>query len=166
MHLVGVPTVYHDLLNDQGVRAEQLASLVRPRSGGAAVTERLRAQWLERFGHPLTSSLALTEAPTFVTREDPSGPRVDGSVGRAVGHVRITIVDDDGVALGPDAVGEDLRRSDGDGTLGRHLYPDARILGPTGGDRRSRCAARCCTPVTSADSMPMATSTWSAGAAR
>ena len=94
MHMVAVPTVYHDLLADQSVTREQLASLRRPRSGGAAVTEALRRRWLERFGHPLTSSLALTEAPTFVSREDTSTPRVENSLGRAVAHVEITVVDE------------------------------------------------------------------------
>lgn len=95
MHLTVVPTVYHDLLDDPAVTADRLASLARPRSGGAAVTETLRSRWLEKFGRRLTSSLAMTEAPTYVTREDPAEPRLEGSLGRAVAHVRITIVDAD-----------------------------------------------------------------------
>lgn len=106
MHLTVVPTVYHDLLDEASVTADQLASLVRPRSGGAAVTETLRARWFERFGRRLTSSLAMTEAPTYVTREDPSEPRIEGSVGRAVAHVRITIVDPDDRPVPTGAVGE------------------------------------------------------------
>ncbi|MDA3041138.1 MAG: class I adenylate-forming enzyme family protein [Actinomycetota bacterium] len=106
MHLTVVPTVYHDLLDAPTVTADQLASLLRPRSGGAAVTETLRARWLERFGRRLTSSLAMTEAPTYVAREDPSEPRLEGSLGRAVSHVQITIVDTDDRPVPTGGVGE------------------------------------------------------------
>ena len=106
MHLTVVPTVYHDLLDEHSATADRLASLVRPRSGGAAVTETLRARWFERFGHRLTSSLAMTEAPTYVTREDPAEPRLEGGLGRAVAHVRITIVGADDQPVPTGEVGE------------------------------------------------------------
>lgn len=106
MHMVAVPTVYHDLLASPDVAPHQLASLLRPRSGGAAVTESLRARWLARFGRPLTSSLALTEGPTFVSRESTSTPRVEGSLGTAVAHVEISIVDEHDHPLPPGEPGE------------------------------------------------------------
>lgn len=116
MHLTAVPTVYHDMASDPNVTSERLSSLKRARSGGAATTEALREKWLERFGTRLTSSLAMTEAPTYVTREDPNEPRLVGSLGRAVGHVEVTIEDSDGnvlpvgepgeICIGPASTGE------------------------------------------------------------
>lgn len=106
MHLTVVPTVYHDLISEPSVTREQLAPLLRARSGGAAVTESLRSRWLDKFGRRLTSSLSMTEAPTYVAREDPDEERIEGSLGRAVDHVTITIVDADDRPVPTGEVGE------------------------------------------------------------
>lgn len=90
-----VPTIFHELLTSPLVRPEALTSVTKARTGGAQVTDELRALYQQRFGARLCSSYALTEGPTFVTREDPSEPRVEGSLGRALPHVRIVIVDTD-----------------------------------------------------------------------
>ncbi|HWL41500.1 MAG TPA: AMP-binding protein [Ilumatobacter sp.] len=106
MHLTVVPTVYHDLLGDPSVTPRQLASLTRPRSGGAAVTETLRERWFERFGTRIASSLAMTEGPTFVTEEDRHHPPPPGALGTAARHLEITIRGDDDQPLPVGDVGE------------------------------------------------------------
>jgi acyl-CoA synthetase (AMP-forming)/AMP-acid ligase II len=90
-----VPTIFHELLTHPSVRPEALRSVTKPRTGGAQVTPALRSLYQERFGTRLCSSFAMTEVPTFATREDPAEPEVPGSLGRALPHVRIVIVDAD-----------------------------------------------------------------------
>jgi acyl-CoA synthetase (AMP-forming)/AMP-acid ligase II len=101
-----VPTIFHELMTNPAVRPESLATVTKARTGGAQVTDGLRAMYLERFGRRLCSSYALTEGPTFVTREDPSEPRVEGSLGRALPHVRIVIVDADETPVPTGEAGE------------------------------------------------------------
>jgi len=139
MHMVAVPTVYHDLIGDPSIRREQLATLRRPRSGGAAVTEDLRRRWAERFDHPLTSSLALTEGPTFVSREDASTPRVENSLGRAVDHVDITIRD---LHDRPVPTGEAGEICVGPATTGRWAGVYTPMLGYWGRPDETRAALR------------------------
>jgi acyl-CoA synthetase (AMP-forming)/AMP-acid ligase II len=89
-----VPTVFHDLLTDPGVRPSDLASVTKPRSGGSYPPESLRNLFVERFGTRITSSYGLTEAPTIVTREEPGDPYLEGCLGRELPQVRISIRDD------------------------------------------------------------------------
>jgi len=90
-----VPTIFHELLTHPDVRPEALRTVTKARTGGAQVTDGLRALYQERFGQRLCSSFAMTEVPTFATREDPSEPAVPGSLGRALPHVRVEIHDAD-----------------------------------------------------------------------
>ncbi len=101
-----VPTAIHDLLTHPDVKPEALASLTKPRVGGASSPEWFRELFRERFGLELSTSYALTEGPTLVTREDPGDERVEGGLGRALPHVEVTIRDTDDRELPVGEVGE------------------------------------------------------------
>ena len=90
-----VPTVIYDLLTHPEVAPEDLDSLTQPRVGGANSPEWFRKLFRERFGRDLSTSYALTEGPTLVTREDAGEKRVPGSCGRALPHIEVTIRDAD-----------------------------------------------------------------------
>lgn len=100
-----VPTMLADLLSHPDVRADQLASLVRPGVGGADLPDAFRAMYRERFGTEVTIGYGLTEAPTAVTVTDPTAPPIPGEAGRALPQIEIVIVDDD-VALAAGEIGE------------------------------------------------------------
>jgi acyl-CoA synthetase (AMP-forming)/AMP-acid ligase II len=100
------PTLIHDLVTNPAVSPESLRSVTKMRSGGAPVSDTLRAGYQERFGTRLCSSFGTTEIMTFATREDVSEPYVEGTVGRALPHQRILILDDDDRPLPPGDIGE------------------------------------------------------------
>jgi long-chain acyl-CoA synthetase len=104
--LSAVPAIVHDLLTHPDVHPDDLASLVRPGCGGGSTPDSFRRLYEARFGMRLTTGYGLTEAPTAVTAEDPALPAVPGGSGRALPHVEVTVRDDAGAVLGPDAVGE------------------------------------------------------------
>lgn len=101
-----VPAMIHDLLHHPEVRDEDLVSLVRPGVGGAAMPESFRELYRARFGGEVVTGYGLTEAPTAVTVEDPAGPLLPGSSGRALPQVEIVILDDDGREVPDGEVGE------------------------------------------------------------
>jgi long-chain acyl-CoA synthetase len=101
-----VPAMIHDLLHHPDVRDDDLASLVRPGVGGAAIPEEFRVLYRKRFGTEIYSGYGLTEAPTAVTVENPSEPRVVGSCGKALPQVEIVILDEHGHAVPDGTPGE------------------------------------------------------------
>jgi acyl-CoA synthetase (AMP-forming)/AMP-acid ligase II len=101
-----VPTLVHDLLTHPDIDPASLASVTQPRIGGASSPESFRRLFRERFGTDLASSYALTEGPTLVTRENAGEPRAEGSLGRALPHVELTIRADDDRELPAGETGE------------------------------------------------------------
>jgi long-chain acyl-CoA synthetase len=101
-----VPTIMHGLLTHPDVTPDDLATLRVPGVGGADCPDAFRELYRRRFGAEVTVGYGLTEAPTAVTMTDPDSPRIVGSAGRALPHVRVVIVDDDGHELAPGEVGE------------------------------------------------------------
>jgi long-chain acyl-CoA synthetase len=101
-----VPAMIHDLLHHPDVRDDDLASLVRPGVGGAAIPEEFRVLYRKRFGTEIYSGYGLTEAPTAVTVENPAEPRVIGSCGKALPQVEIVILDDAGNEVPAGETGE------------------------------------------------------------
>ena len=91
-----VPTLFQTFVDDPDVRPESMRSVTKPRAGGAPLTEALVNAYRSRFGGRICTSYGSTEILTFATREDPSDPHVDGSVGRPLPHVRVTLLDEDG----------------------------------------------------------------------
>jgi acyl-CoA synthetase (AMP-forming)/AMP-acid ligase II len=101
-----VPTLVYDLLTHPEIDPAALASVTQPRIGGASSPESFRKLFRERFGTELASSYALTEGPTLVTRENAGEPRAEGSLGRALPHVELTIRDADDRELATEETGE------------------------------------------------------------
>jgi len=101
-----VPTVMHDLLTHPDVTADDLASLTTPGVGGADCPESFRDLYRRRFGREVTVGYGLTEAPTAVTMTDPDAAPVPGSAGRALPHVRVVVVGDDGTEAPAGTTGE------------------------------------------------------------
>jgi acyl-CoA synthetase (AMP-forming)/AMP-acid ligase II len=101
-----VPTIMHDLLTNPEVQPDDLASLRVPGVGGADCPESFRDLYRQRFGTEVTVGYGLTEAPTAVTMTVPEIPPVAGSAGRALPHVRVVIIGDDGAEAAPGEVGE------------------------------------------------------------
>jgi acyl-CoA synthetase (AMP-forming)/AMP-acid ligase II len=101
-----VPTTFFDLLTHPDIPHSQLASLTRPAVGGAPPPDALKVLFRARFGFELQEGYGLTEAPTTVAQRDRSMPRVPGSCGTALPHLRIAILDEGGDELPADEVGE------------------------------------------------------------
>ncbi|MCH2170410.1 AMP-binding protein [Myxococcota bacterium] len=101
-----VPTAIHDLLTHPDVHPEDLATLSKPRVGGANSPEWFREMFRERFGSDLSSSYALTEGPTLITREEPGDERAAGSLGCALPHIELSIRDPEDRELETGEVGE------------------------------------------------------------
>ena len=101
-----VPTIMHGLLTHPDVTADDLATLSTPGVGGADCPEAFRDMYRRRFGREVTVGYGLTEAPTAVTMTDPDSPPVAGSAGRALPHVRVVIIDDDGAEAPTGTTGE------------------------------------------------------------
>jgi acyl-CoA synthetase (AMP-forming)/AMP-acid ligase II len=68
--------------------------------------EAFRTLYRKRFGTEVTTGYGLTEAPTAVTVEDPTGPLLPGSAGQALPQVEIVILDDTGAEVPDGEVGE------------------------------------------------------------
>ncbi len=101
-----VPAIVHDLLTNPAVTDEMLASVDAIAVGGADMPAAFRRLYEARFGRRVGTVYGLTEAPTGVTAEDPTGPVVADSCGRALPQVEIHILDEHDHELGPGEVGE------------------------------------------------------------
>ena len=105
-HFAVVPTVAYDLLTHPDVGPDDLATLNKPRVGGAAMPETVKLLFEERFGVKPATSYALTEGPTLVTRQDPDRPVIEGSCGRPLPHVEVQVLDDEDQPVPVGEVGE------------------------------------------------------------
>jgi len=101
-----VPTIVHDLVVRPEVRTEQLRSLSHLGVGGASVPAPIAARFRDRFGGEALVGYGLTEAPSIVTCQVPGEPHPQGSCGRALPHVAVTVRDEEGRALGTAESGE------------------------------------------------------------
>jgi len=106
VHISVVPTVLHDLLTNPAVKDEDLRSLRKPRTGGAGMSESTKLRFEERFGARPVTSFSLTEGPNQVSRQDTGDPTPEGSCGRALPHIEITIRDEAGGEVPIGEVGE------------------------------------------------------------
>jgi long-chain acyl-CoA synthetase len=101
-----VPAILHGLLSHPDVSEDDLATLTVPGVGGADCPDAFKDLYRKRYGAEVTVGYGLTEAPTAVTMTDPNAPAVPGSAGRALPHVRVLALDEDGTEVGPGEVGE------------------------------------------------------------
>ena len=102
----GPPALLHSLVASADVPGDALASLREVWSGGSALPEELRRRFAERFGVPVIGTYGLSEAPTVVSIDPPSGEHADGASGRVLPHLDVRILDDEGNAVAPGEVGE------------------------------------------------------------
>lgn len=101
-----VPTVVHDLVVSEEVRPADLTSLSHIGAGGALLAPSLADAYRRRFGKEVLAGYGSTEAPSVVTVQSPGEPHPQGSVGRAMPHLSVTIRDGDGVVLSDGQEGE------------------------------------------------------------
>jgi acyl-coenzyme A synthetase/AMP-(fatty) acid ligase len=94
-----VPATVYDLVHDPGISSDALRSLTDAGCGGAALSESLRREFERKFGVRVVGSYGLTEAPAAVAVEDSSFPRVPGTSGRTLPHIRLEALDDDGMRV-------------------------------------------------------------------
>lgn len=100
------PATVFDLLTKPEIDPTGLVSLKFAMAGGANVPDELRKLYRERFGQPLLGGYGLTEAPTAVAFTSPTWVLPAGSCGRAFEHLKVRILDGDGLELPPGENGE------------------------------------------------------------
>ena len=91
----GVPTMFNYLVNFPDRAGYDLSSLRLCKSAGAVLPAKLMHDFERLYGVPLVDAYGITEAHSFVTLNDPSGKRPDGSCGKAIEGVEVRIVDAD-----------------------------------------------------------------------
>lgn len=89
----GVPTMFNYLVNVPDRARYDLRSLRICQSAGAVLPAKLMHDFERLFGVPLVDGYGITEAHSFVTLNDPTGKRPDGSCGKALEGVQVRIVD-------------------------------------------------------------------------
>jgi long-chain acyl-CoA synthetase len=102
----GPPPLLHSLAHDDTVAPPALASLREAWSGGADLPEVLRTRFVEKFGVPVIGTYGLSEAPTVVSIDPPSGTHVAGASGRILPHLDVVVMADDGERLPAGHTGE------------------------------------------------------------
>jgi len=90
----GVPTMFNYLVNFPDRAKYDLTSLRIAKSAGAVLPAKLMHDFETLYGVPLVDGYGITEAHSFVTLNDPSGKRPDGSCGKAIEGVDVRIVDE------------------------------------------------------------------------
>jgi acyl-CoA synthetase (AMP-forming)/AMP-acid ligase II len=135
-----VPATVYDLVHDDAIAPDSLASLREAGTGAAGLAETLRAAFEAKFGIRLSGSYGLSEAPAAVCSEHTGTPRRPGSSGMPLPHASITIRNPDGMHLSAGELGEIWigPASDGPwagqyrGNLGR--WVDGGLVPSTGGE--------------------------------
>lgn len=122
-HFAVVPTVAYDLLTCADVSPADLATLIKPRVGGAGMPESVKLLFEERFGAKPATSYALTEGPTLVARQDPNRPIIEGSCGRPLPHIEVQVLDDHDQPVPTGEVGEICFGPRSDGPWARVYRP-------------------------------------------
>lgn len=101
---MGVPTHYGRLCNTDRLTPATCAAMRLFTCGSAPLTEAAFDDFTARTGHRICERYGMSE--TGITVSNPyDGERVAGSIGYALPGVEARIVDDAGVAIGPDTVG-------------------------------------------------------------
>ena len=96
--MMGVPTQYVRLLDDDRFDAATCADIRLFTSGSAPMTEGVHAAFTERTGHRILERYGMTEAG-MITSNPYDGERIPGTVGFPLPDVELRIADDDGVPL-------------------------------------------------------------------
>ena len=84
-----VPATIYDLVHDDTIAPQALASLRFAGTGGAGLAEGLRSAFEAKFAVRLGGSYGMTEAPGAVCIERTDEPHVPGGSGTPLPHVRV-----------------------------------------------------------------------------
>jgi long-chain acyl-CoA synthetase len=90
----GVPTMYIGLLNDPEVTNDQLSTLTRCVSGGAALPVEVKEEFFKRFGLRIQEGYGLTETSPLACIQRPHETDKAGTIGKPVLGVDMKIFDD------------------------------------------------------------------------
>jgi malonyl-CoA/methylmalonyl-CoA synthetase len=101
---MGVPTFYSRLLAEPGLDREACSRMRLFVSGSAPLLAETHAEFEERTGHRILERYGMTETG-MLTSNPLSGQRRGGSVGIALTGTEVRVVDDEGVACAPGAIG-------------------------------------------------------------
>jgi acyl-CoA synthetase (AMP-forming)/AMP-acid ligase II len=111
----GVPTMLRDLALSTEVDVNDLATLEDVWTGGTYCPRLVREEFEGRFGRRVHATYGMTEVPTVVTIEPRDEPAVEGSSGKALPHLVVEILDDEGGVLPPGQVGQVTVRAANEG---------------------------------------------------
>jgi long-chain acyl-CoA synthetase len=90
----GVPTMYIGFLNHPEVSIEQMASLTRCVSGGAALPVEVKAEFSNRFGLRIQEGYGLTETSPLACIQPPNETSKAGTIGKPVLGIDMKVFDD------------------------------------------------------------------------
>lgn len=102
--MMGVPTHYSRLLQDERFDASKCENMRLFTSGSAPMTEGLHHAFRERSGHEVLERYGMSETG-MLTSNPYDGERVPGTVGFALPAVQLRLVASDGSLCGPGEVG-------------------------------------------------------------
>jgi long-chain acyl-CoA synthetase len=102
----GPPPVLYTMAHDEEILPSDLETLNEVWSGGADLPDAIRQAFEAKFSARIYGTYGLTEAPTVVASEALAEPHVNGSSGRVLPHLEVTIRDSDNVELPTGQVGE------------------------------------------------------------
>ncbi|MGB1118172.1 MAG: acyl-CoA synthetase [Parvibaculales bacterium] len=105
-HFFAVPAPYQFMMQHPDFDSTDLSRVKNAGVGGAPCAEAILQGWLGR-GVPLVQGWGMTEtSPGGISLEADDALRKIGSAGKALMHTEIRIIDEDGVDVGPNEVGE------------------------------------------------------------
>jgi long-chain acyl-CoA synthetase len=123
--LVGIPQVFNALTNAKVPWFFRYINPIRVCvSGAAPLTAGVLKQFEQKFRIPLLEGYGLSETTGGICVNPLEGPRKPLSVGPPIKGVRIKIVDEDDIELGPNEVGELLIKAD-NVMIGYYNQPEA-----------------------------------------
>lgn len=105
--LMGVPTYYTRLLADSRFDRDVCANMRLFISGSAPLLTETFNDFKDRIGQPILERYGMSETVMLTSNpyDQADGERLGGTVGRALPGVQVRVVDDSGVTLPPDEIG-------------------------------------------------------------
>jgi long-chain acyl-CoA synthetase len=87
----GVPSMLYDMARDRSIAPDAMSFLDELWSGGDTLNDDIRTAFTAKFGVPILGTYGLTEAPTIVAIDPPSGGNAPGEAGVVLPHLRIVV---------------------------------------------------------------------------
>ena len=104
--MTGVNTLFNALLNYKDFQKLDLSKLKMTVGGGMAVQRAVAEKWRVQTGCPLSEGYGMTEASPVVSCNPVDGSGKLGTIGLPVPSTDVRIVNDQGMVLGPEEIGE------------------------------------------------------------